>query len=210
MRAHYASMGGHVLRVGFTAPTVIWQEMRRIDAGADALDRNMIYVSSDNVKTGWKVWLATWKKFFAEKTEGMTGFFAPLGATLYSDDLAKQVDGYAQDLDRWYATYNAQKTPQGDEPPPVPGAGAPTPGLYTPPGEEPKTGLLGSIPWWVWVLGVGAVGALAYSIYETGKFAKQTTLEGTKLLGNMSLFPGAAAHDASHAPQTVINLGSGQ
>lgn len=168
----YADYATDSLRVGYTAPSIIWDEMRRVDASVRNLDRYMVYVARQDVKDAWKVWAASWDDFYRKKSAGLGGIWAPAAALFHSDELRDQVNQYAADLERWYATYEGQETAQGEDVPPIPGAGPPSPIDKSESTAGPSLFTF-RIPWWGWVAIATGGAAVAYSVYRAAEGARE-------------------------------------
>jgi hypothetical protein len=145
-------------RIGFVAPTIIYDKMREIDTLAKDLGPKIItYVADDPAFVrAWQDFDAEWTPFFQK----YQGNYAKLGAVFYTDDLNQRVDSFRTRINDLYAKYQTHHQPNGQPVPPP--AAAPIP--VTPPSgpNAPRAGY----PWWFWTLfGVGIVGA-AYAGYR--------------------------------------------
>jgi hypothetical protein len=168
-----AYAGGPV-RIGWVSPTVIYDEMRAIDAAAKELDGLvMAHVARQVFRDAWAAWYARWRAFFEKYRPDSQwwGTMAKLGAATYTDELWGQVQGYRSDLERFRAGYVQEKTLKGE---PVPSPVTPIPiepprPPEPPQGKEPRPWWLPEIPWWGWGLGIVVVGGVTYSFYRTAK-----------------------------------------
>lgn len=168
-----ASRDGFDVLTGFTSPTTIYEKMRRIDAAADALNRDILAnVAEGGYRTAWKAWLANWKAFFAKTMD------EKIGNVFRSDDLDEEVDAKAAEFEGFRRSYADQRTPAGR---PVPPSSQPTPIPLPKPGEGGGSRL----PWWFWVGGtiaVAAAGYLGYRYYQEAQ-AKKRAIEKDVLPG---------------------------
>jgi hypothetical protein len=157
--------------IGYTTPSVTYDRMRQIDASADSLDRDMkAFVSNAQTLAAWAQWLKGWKTYIAPFNLEDKGAYesAKLWAVLSSDDIARQVDSYRQQLDGWYLKYAKERLPNG-QPVPDPSGLPPTKGeieadraAKNNSSSAPSVGL----PWYFWLgLGVAGVGVL-YLVYK--------------------------------------------
>ncbi len=155
---------------GWTAPTLIYEKMRQVNASAASLNSDIGgNVRRELFKGSWATWFSTWRSFF-EKYQGTA---ARLGALTYTDELFQQVLSYESQLASWYDAYSREK--DGDKPVPPPSGMPPQPNLPIPPSKElptppPADGLV--IPWWAWVIGAGMIGGAAYMTYRYVKKAQ--------------------------------------
>lgn len=142
--------------VGWTAPTISYDMMRKIDASAAELNSFVVQnVIRESFKLSWSVWYTRWRQFFAKYQDTL----AKLGAAFYSDALYQQVLTYRTELEAFQKGYAAERDAKGE---PLPATVTPVP-----PGplvvEPPKTSLL---PWWGWLLVGGGVLAVGYYAYK--------------------------------------------
>jgi len=148
--------------IGWTAPTIIYDKMRHIDAGAKELNALMLAnVRDPTLLAAWRAWYTQWLAFF-DKYQGM---FAKLGAVFYTDELATQTEGYRSTYESFRASYALQRDPNGL---PLPQAQAPIPAVLTP-GETKKEDGSSSgitIPWWIWALGGVGLTVGGYFLYK--------------------------------------------
>jgi hypothetical protein len=162
-----------VATFGFTAPTIIYEEMRAIDQDAARLDGNVNgFVADANFKASWNGWLANWRAF---RDRYLDSNAAKLGAVFYTDDLARQVEIYRQQLSGFYADYARQTSSTGGVVPAIAPLAVPpiVPGQKTGPQGESEP----LLPWWAWMLiGVGTVGAgyFVYRKYVAAQHTKRT------------------------------------
>lgn len=176
-------------RIGFTAPTDIYEAMRQIQSSAEALDADVAAnVIDPAFRAAWAAWFHEWRAFFDAN-------YRKLGTILHTDELKAQVESYRSQLLSWYDGYTHQSAPNG-APLPAPHG---VPPLRPPPEAETSGG--GSLlPWWAWMLGgVAVVGAgyLAYRHYGEVQ-AKKRAIEREVLPGLIGapLARAAAARDA--------------
>lgn len=147
---------------GFTAPVIIYENMRAIDQDAARLDGNVnAYVADPVFRSAWAGWLVNWRAF---RDRYLDSNAAKLGAVFYTDDLARQVEIYRQQLAGWYADYTRQASTTGTPVPQISSLGIPplAPGQRTGPQGQSEP----LLPWWAWmVVGVAAVGG-GYFVYR--------------------------------------------
>jgi hypothetical protein len=173
-------LSGHVQPVtGWTSPSLIYDNMRLINASAVATDIDITtHSKSESLKAAWASWYASWKTFFAKHQ----GLYQRLGNAFQTDGLASQVEQWRKSLGNLQATYAAE--------PGVPGSTNPAPGSFEKPSEE-KEGL--SIPWWGWALGGALLVGAGFMVYRQVKElrAKKESLEKNvlPLLLNAQLGP---------------------
>jgi len=166
-RANAGMYGGAMARpgrpvVGWTAPTIIYDKMRHIDAGAKELNALMLAnVKEPVVRAAWSAWYTQWLTFFAK----YQGEFAKIGALFYTDDLARQTEDYRRTYESFRATYALQRDATGS---PLPQPSTAVPSVLNP-GETKKEdgstpGL--QIPWWVWTIGGIGLTVGGYLLYK--------------------------------------------
>lgn len=187
--------GGQPPVVGFTAPTIIYDKMRNIDASANELDVKIhTYVGDPTFVRAWEAWVARWTPFFQKYQSD----WSKLGAAFYSDELNRQTEEFRSQLLGFLDQYKLQRQPNG-QPVPQPATPAPVP-ANDPPAPPSTFGL----PWWVWFLGgVAAVGGAywLYKRYETAQ-AQKRVLEQEVLPGLIG--PGLARAAAAHDPAPPV------
>lgn len=189
------------VNVGFTAPTIIYDKMRTIDASATDLDVKVhTYVADPAFVRAWEAWLARWIPFYQKYQSD----WSRLGAAFYSDDLNRQTEEFRSQLLSFIDQYRLQKQANGQ---PVPQPSAPPPLPANDPSPAQSTF---GLPWWVWFLGgVAAVGGAywLYKRYETAQ-AQKKVLEQEVLPGLIGpgLARAASAHDPSPPPPHVPML----
>jgi hypothetical protein len=141
--------------VGWTTPTIIYDKMREIDAGARELNALMVAnVRKPVLLAAWGAWFARWTVFFAK----YQGVWAKIGVLLYTDDLARQTEDYRMGYASFRATYERERDDKGA---PLPAPAAPIPEVLPdpsapPPPDAPKKPWFNfgiEIPWWVWLVG---------------------------------------------------------
>lgn len=150
---------------GWTAPSLIYDNMRLVNASAIATDLDiMMHAKSEGLKAAWKTWYASWKEFF-KKHEG---FYQRLGNAFHTDELAAQVEQWRRSLGSLQATYAAESG--------VPNLTNPVPGTFEKPPEDKKSF---SIPWWGWTLGGVLLVGAGWMVYRQVKElqAKREALE---------------------------------
>lgn len=203
---------------GWTAPTLIYEKMRQINVSASALNSDVTAnVRRDAFKSAWSAWFASWSAFF-QKYQG-TG--AKLSALTFTDELFQQVLSFESQLVTWYDAYGREK--DGDKTV-APASGAPpVPNVPIPPSKElpdaPDTsGLV--IPWWAWVIGVGALAGAGYMTYVYVKRAQavRRMLDEKVVPGVLQMYGGPAGPQlasgygqyiaAARDPQGTILLSS--
>lgn len=153
---------------GWTAPTLIYEKMRQINASAAALNQDInVNVTRQAFKLAWIAWFENWSAFFKKYQSEMQRF----AALTFTDALFQQVLSYEAQLASWYDNYNRETDtglPGGKRLPPPSGL-PPQPNVPIPPSKElpppppPGEGL--SIPWWGWALGAVVVAGGAYATY---------------------------------------------
>jgi hypothetical protein len=166
-RANAKMFGGAVARpghpvVGWTAPTVIYDKMRHIDAGAKELNALILANARDPIlRAAWNAWYAQWLEFFAK----YQGEFAKIGALFYTDDLAVQTEDYRKTYESFRATYSIKRDATGA---PLPQPSTAIPGVLSPGATKREDGSSGGleIPWWIWALGGVGVTVGGYLLYK--------------------------------------------
>ena len=150
-------------RIGFTAPTIIYDKMRSIDTVAKDLGpKIMTFVADPAFLRAWQAFDAEWTPFF-QKYQGESDL-PRVGALFFTDDLNRQTESFRDRINAFHADYQRQRQRSGQPvPPPV------APALPRPPEEgpnaPPRAGGTG-LPWWFWTLfGVGIVGG-GYALYR--------------------------------------------
>lgn len=150
--------------VGWTAPTVIYEKQRQVQASAAALDADITtHVKRPLFREAWAKWYADWSAFFRKYQDSNLN---KLGAITYTDALNEQTERYRSQLLAWYETYAQEKdgdkpVPPASAPPPVPAPPNPADKPWSPFPDAPSIGL--SVPWYVWAgLGVVTAGTLYY------------------------------------------------
>lgn len=185
-------------RIGFTAPTVIYDKMRAIESLRQDLGTKITNYSPDPAFVrAWQAFEQEWTPFYHRYQSDA----AKLGAILYTDDLNRQVDSFQRRIDDFYRQYQSQHQANGQ---PVPRPAAPPLPFPVEPGPSARTGL----PWWFWTLfGVGIVGAgyAAYRYYVGAQAAKHairsTVLPG--LIGPRLASAAGRDPEASPWPRTL-------
>lgn len=197
-----ADLGGYCVtgRVGATLQSTNYAEMDRIDAGATSLNGSMTANMTDPVtRQGWYAWLGRWNDYHAKKSSPFWKY--SILSLAASDQWRDEINGWAHDLDRWYATYESFRSPSGQPLPTVPGGGAPDPIPVAPSDPnhpKPWFGVeLPSVPWWGWVLITMGCGAVAYSIYEAAQAGRENT---RALVGGFGSYLGSRASMADQTP----------
>jgi hypothetical protein len=150
--------------IGFTVPAAIYDQMRELQANAVALDACVDhYVADPITKASWKAWYASWFDLYSKYAGPNASTTAKLGVLLQTDELAKRVESYHQQLTSWFQDYATMKQANGQPVPascpgPAPNLGLPAPSPF----EHGAAGL--ELPWWVWTLvGAGVVGGGYYA-----------------------------------------------
>lgn len=178
--------------IGYTAPTLIFDQMRSIDASATSLDGQMATIADTNVRDSWRAWLANWRQFFAKR--GPSWWGTNVVTQFESDKVLAETQDFARQLGpgvgSWYEIYSRQHTVTGAPvaPPISPGAPAPLP-QYAPP-DAPSPGILSLVPWWGWAGFVVVGGAIGYGFWVAAK----NNPAALAMRGALSL---ATSHDAS-------------
>lgn len=181
---------------GWTSPSLIYDNMRLVNASAVATDLDITTHSrSESLKAAWRSWYASWKTFF-EKHQGL---YQKLGNAFHTDELASQVEAWRRSLGNLQATYATET---------VPSLTNPVPGTFEPPPDD-KKGF--TIPWWGWALGGVLVLGTGYIMYRQVKElrAKKEALEKNVLPLLMSsqlgpqLGPPMAQAAAARDPQMM-------
>lgn len=160
-----------------TAPTLLYDRMRSIDATAKSHDLQVDkYVATTSPYVpGWKAWYAGWNQFFADKLTTS----AKLANVFYLDALEAEIEQKRRELDGWIEQYKSQVTPSGE---PVPPPVGPAPGKAEPPAppKEPAPWWMPQIPWYAWVAGAGVAGGLGYlwwrAVHTEGQRMRETML----------------------------------
>lgn len=156
--------------VGRTGVSVLQDEIALIDQDVQKLDAHIPYVASSEFKTNWDSWRANWRAF-ADKYGGSV-LDLDLSRFFISDDVAKQVEGYREQLASLFADYGKQRQPDGSPVPPV--SQSLTAKFVPGQSEAGKPGF--TLPWWGWTLiGVAAVGTLAFALSRLGTVAPPET-----------------------------------
>lgn len=158
-------------RIGFTAPTIIYDKMRAIEALRGELGQKITTFAGDPAFVGaWRAWEQRWIPFFQKyQTPGLGGDVGRLGAVFFTDDLDGQVEEFRGQINAFYADYQRQRQANGQ---PVPRPA--TPPLPRPLGPAGAGGG-GGLPWWFWMAsGVALVGGgyLAYRYYVNAQKLK--------------------------------------
>lgn len=145
---------------GWTTPAITYEKMRQMEAATAAplgrdIDRN---VSDPAFRAAWEAWYVdAWRPYYDKYAGPNASELAKLGAALHSDDIASRAESFRQQLESFYGGYKTQRDARGLVVPPTAAAPPVLGGL--PPGAG-QSGI--SLPWWAWVIGIGAVGALGY------------------------------------------------
>lgn len=157
---------------GFTAPTILYEEIRAIDQDATRLDSNVTaYVPLGTpFRASWAAWIANWRAF---RDKHLDSNYEKLATLFTTDALAQQIETYRQQLQSLYADYGKLGAGTPALAPPGPVAPPLVPGQTTSPATgKPEPSLL---PWWAWMgLGVAAIGGVywGYRKYVAPKVAK--------------------------------------
>ena len=186
--------------IGFVAPTLLYDQMRSIDASAKSLAADFArnVNPQDPTRQAFESWLSSvWTPFFT-KTTGTLG--AKLANAFFTDDLQKQIDTHRLELDGFYHQYEGLHLASG-QPVPAPSA----PGVPQPPPPSPETPAPSwipsfvpkiEIPWYAWLaLGAATVGG-GYVLYRVLVTAHEEARETRKQILSSPLL-GMAALDAS-------------
>jgi hypothetical protein len=191
-------------RIGFTAPTIIYDKMRDVDGSAKELDQLGHTYVDRNQQSGamwlgaFESWMARWQPFFQKYQSDWN----KLGAAFYSDDLDRQVEAFRSELLGLRSQYQTLRQ-ANNQPVPQPSTPAPLPGTE-PSGPGPGSW---SLPWWVWIaVGLGAAGGAwwLYRRYEEAQRTKRTLYREVlpSLIGpNLAK---AAEHDPAPASRFLI------
>lgn len=195
----------HRDQIGFVAPTLLYDQMRAIDASARSLGADFArnVDAQDPTRHAFEDWFGTvWTPFF-QKTTGTLG--AKLANAFFTDDIQKQIDTHRLELDGFYHQYAALHLASG-QPVPAPSA----PGVPVPPPASPETPAPSwipsfvpkiEVPWYAWlVLGGVAVGG-GYVLYRVLMAAHEEARETRRqILGSPLLGTLLHAGDATKAP----------
>ncbi len=171
--ANASPVGFRAVTTGFTAPTTIYERMRRINDDANALDHDVLAnVAPGGYRSAWQAWIASWRAFFSKTLD------EKVGNLFRTDELDAEVDAKQAEFLGFFKAYPDQKTSAGTAVPP-PSKPAPVP--------VPKSKSEGgsSLPAWFWVLAtvaVGGIGYLGYRHYKEAQ-AKRAVLEREVLPG---------------------------
>lgn len=201
-----------LLSIGFTPPTVTYDKMRQIQAGAAALDSDIAtYVTRAAFKSAWTDWYTRWRQLYDkyQPDDPWGASAAKLAAAAYSDELAIEVEGWRKQLDGWYDAFRVEAPnvrPSGQPSPPLPG-----------PKDDPSGGGRSGISWWTVGLTAGViviVGGLIYALYRAKKDVEKRHDAVVGLLPQLLPGPiGQAAYQANArdpafaAPSVIINAG---
>ncbi len=177
---------------GWTSPHVIHEKMRQVNMSALALNGDIgANVRREAFKGAWASWFANWRAFF----EKYQGTMASLGALTYTDELFQQTLSYESQLVSWYDGYGREK--DGEKPVPPASGSPPVPNVPIPPSKElpnapDSSGLV--IPWWAWVIGIGAVAGAGYMTYVYVKRAQaiRRVLDEKVVPGVLQVYGGPA------------------
>ena len=150
-------------RIGFTAPTIIYDKMRSIDTVAKDLGpKIMTFVADPAFLRAWQAFDAEWTPFF-QKYQGESDL-PRVGALLFTDDLNRQTESFRDRINAFHADYQRQRQRSGQPVPPPVAPAFPRP-PESGPNAPPRAGGTG-LPWWFWTLfGVGIVGG-GYALYR--------------------------------------------
>lgn len=165
----YEGMAGYQgSSTGWTAPTVLWERMRDVDVSADALNAAIqkLPTKRQAFLDAWSAWYKHWKDLVAR----YDSWTAKAAAMTYSDDLASEIEAKRVELHNFEDAYRRERPAGQPENPPLPGMPVKPPDAPKVKGPDflPKL----EIPWWAWVLGVGAMvgtGYLVYNRYKAGR-----------------------------------------
>lgn len=187
---------------GYTPPAATYDKMRQMhNASAEPLERDIqLNVADPTYRAAWDNWYHhAWLPFYQKYAGPDASILTKFGASFYSDEVASRAEAFRQQLEHFYQTYPQQRTMTGQ---PVP----------RPTGAPPVLGGLpaGSrftLPWWVWGIGLAAVGGIGLIAYYRVKElrAKRKVLEEEvlpKYIGK-DLAKAAAARDESHQPSAI-------
>lgn len=193
----YAKVPAHrqPATTGWTAPTLIYEKMRQVNASASSLNSDIGgNVRRETFKASWASWFTNWKAFF----DKYQGTFARFGAITYTDELFQQVLSYEAQLVTWYDAYSREK--DGDKPVPPPSGTPPVPNAPIPPAKgelpEPPPGDGLVIPWWAWVIGAGMLAGAGYMTYRYVKRAQaiRSILDEKVVPGVLQVYGGPAGN----------------
>lgn len=184
---------------GWTSPSLIYDNMRLVNASAIATDLDITtHSKNEALKQAWATWYSSWKQFFAKHQ----GIYQKLGNAFHTDELAQQVEQWRRSLGNLQATYNAEGS--------VPRLTNPIPEApFVKPPEEKSSF---TVPWWAWTMGGVLLVGAGYMIYRQVKElqAKKEALEKNVLpivLGAQmgpQLGPAVAQAAAARDPQMVF------
>jgi hypothetical protein len=194
--------------VGFVPPTLIYDQMRSIEAASVALlgDYQRNVSPTDPMRQAYENWRTNvWLPFFTKHTST----FGKLSNVLDTDTLMAQTEARSNELEGFRRQYTTLVTPGGTPvppptgpsvapPPPIPNAPTPAPSWW--PSFLPKV----EVPWWAWVLGGAALvggGYLAVKAWKrTHEEVGRQRQEVFRMLPALMGAP-AIAHDASPSCQ---------
>lgn len=167
---NYSNMGMDVIAgsgpsTGFTPPTVLWERMRDVDNGVEALNRAIqaLPTKRQAFLSTWMAWYKHWKDLVA-RYDSVT---AKAAAVTYSDELASEIEQKRIELHNWEDAYRRERPEGAPENPPIPGM--PTKPPNAPEVKGPSWMPKLEVPWWVWVIGAGAFVGLGALIYHRVK-----------------------------------------
>lgn len=144
---------------GYVSPSSIYALMRRIDsASATPLNLDVEeHVANATFKDAWRAWYRSWADFFHSYASPSASAQTKLSALFHSDEIAERTESFRRQLEDFYRTYPNELGPGGR---PVPAARGVSPHVETLPRLDE------GFPWWVWTLGIGALGAVGYARYR--------------------------------------------
>lgn len=179
---------------GYTPPAATYDKMRQMhNASAEPLERDVQQnVASPDYRAAWDNWYHhAWLPFYQKYAGPDASVLTKFGANLYSDEVAARAEAFRQQLEHFYRTYPQQRTFSGQAVPRASGAPPILGGI--------PAGSGWSLPWWVWGLGLAAVGGVGLIAYYRVKElrAKRKVLEEEvlpKYIGK-DLAKAAAARD---------------
>jgi len=170
-------------QTGWTYPATIYDDMRRIHAIANGLDRDItVNVKRDDFIRSWRIWFADWQAFFDKHLGDWSNTQKVLNA-FQTDELKAQVYTYSEDLHKFQDGYDRELTTDGKPLPPRTSPNALPPPPPTPKSEDHK-GFFGSleIPWWVWGVGGAVVLGAGYLAYRSLRAQVSVAQTGARLL----------------------------
>ena len=157
---------------GWTAREITFGKMRQMhEASAEPMNRDVDqHVADPAYRAAWDGWYQrAWLPFFDRYAGPHASIWTKLGASLESDEIARQAESFRLQLEHFYRTYPQQRTRDGQPVPPPTGAPPVLGGL---PAERGVGGI--ALPWWGWALGIAAVGGAGWYLIERVRRTRNT------------------------------------